>query len=118
MRKAAILIILVSIVGAILVGCDQQKALDQILDNPEMKTYLMTQMMTDEGVKAEITTQVLADSAWVAQIVNEYSKTMANREIMMNTLLEFPGMGEIMLSKMAEDDNLKKSMKEIGNRRR
>jgi len=117
-RKAAILIIMVSLVGAIFVGCDQQKALDQILQKPEMKTYLMTQMMKDEGVKAEITTQILTDSAWVANIVAEYSKTMANREIMLNAMLEYPGMGQIMLSKMSEDPELKAAMKEIGNRRR
>jgi len=117
-RKAAILIILMMVFGAIFIGCDQQKALDQILDNPEMKKHLMTKMMSDESIKQEITTQVLEDSAWVSQIVTEYSKTMANRENMMNTLLEYPGMGKIMLSKMAEDEELKKAMKEIGNRRR
>ena len=118
MRKVTILLVLAIVMGVIFIGCDQQKAIDQILQKPEMKQYIMTKMMTDEGVKEEITAGVLADTAWVNLIMGEYAKQMSNREKMMNTLLSYPGMGEIMLTKMAEDENLKKSMKEISGRRR
>lgn len=117
-KKTVFLVILTMAISAIIIGCDQQKALDQILEKPEMKQYLMTQMMSDQSVKDGITAEILADSVWVSQIVTEYGKTMANREQMLNTLLQYPGMGEIMLSKMAEDETLRKAMKDIGNRRR
>ena len=117
MKKSAMLFILLLAIGAVLTSCDQQEALDQILQNPEMKAYMMTKMMQDETVKQEITNQILADSAWSGMIVTEYAKQMSNREMMMTRLLEYEGMGLIMLEKMAEDDVLKEKMKEIGRRR-
>lgn len=117
MKQALILIVLVLALGILMSGCDKQKALDQILENPEMKAYMMTTMMQDEAVKEEITNQILADTAWSALIVARFSEQMSNRETMMTKLLEYKGMGQIMLEKMAEDAELKNKMKEIGRRR-
>ena len=116
-KKAVVFVILVLAVGAVMTGCDQQKALDQILQNPEMKAYMMTKMMGDAAIKEEITTQLLADTAWVSEIVTKLADQMSNREMMMNTLLSHEGMGEMMLEKMSEDPQLKDKMKEIGKRR-
>ena len=116
-KKAVVFLVLTLVVGAFFIGCDQQKALDQVLQNPEMKTYMMTKMMEDAAIKDEITNQLLADTAWVNSIVGRLAEQMSNREMMMNTLLAHEGMGMIMLEKMSEDAQLKEKMKEIGRRR-
>jgi non-ribosomal peptide synthetase component E (peptide arylation enzyme) len=117
MKKALVFFALLGVMAVLIIGCDQQKALDQILQNPEMKAYMMTKMMQDTSVKAEITNELLADSAWVAEIVNRMGEQMTDRQMMLNTLLSHEGMGEIMLEKMAEDPALKSKMAEIGKRR-
>jgi len=113
MKKVVVFFIMVLAIGAIFVSCDQQKALDQVLQNPEMKTYMMTKMMQDEAIKTEMTNQLLADTAWVSSIIARLGNQMNYRETMMETLLSHEGMGEILLAKLAEDPQLKERMKEI-----
>ena len=117
MKKILIAFLGVAVIAILLAGCDQQKALDQILENPEMKSYMMTKMMEDENIKAEITNQLLADSVWVASIVDRLSEQLSNRALMFEQLMGHEGMADMMLEKMAEDEALKAKMKEIGRRR-
>jgi hypothetical protein len=117
MKKALVFFALLGAMVILIIGCDQQKALDQILQNPEMKAYMMTKMMQDTSVKAEITNELLADSAWVANLITRMSEQMSDRQMMLNALLSHEGMADIMLEKMAEDPALKAKMGEIGRRR-
>lgn len=116
MKQVMILAILFAAVFALLTSCSQQKGIDQILQNPEMTKYLMAKMIEDSTIKAEITNQLLADTAWVSMIMDRLTGQMSNRELLMNKLLEHEGMGEIMLAKLAEDEQLRNKMKEIVKR--
>jgi hypothetical protein len=105
------------VAAAFFAGCDRQKALDQILSNPETKAYLMSRMMEDEQIKSDMADQLLADTAWVKTIIDRLGEQAANRDLMLTELLSHDGMGEIMLEKMAENQDLKNKMKEIGRRK-
>ncbi|MCP4581366.1 MAG: hypothetical protein GY839_07085 [candidate division Zixibacteria bacterium] len=117
MKKTLILIVVFASAAAFIAGCDQQKALDQILEKPEMKSYLMSKMMEDDAIKTEITNQLLADSAWVTEAVGRLTGQISNRALMFEELMKHDGMADMMLEKMAEDNDLKAKMKEIGRRR-
>ena len=117
MKKTLIFTLIIAAAAAFLSGCDQQKAIDQILENPQMKSYLMGKMMEDEAIKADITNQLMADSVWVNSIVVRLTDQHGNRIMMFEKLLEHEGMGDMMLEKMAEDSALKAKMKDIGKRR-
>lgn len=103
--------------AAFFAGCDQQKALDQILSNPETKAYLMSRMMEDEQIKSDMADLLLADTAWVKTMIDRLGEQADNRELMLTELLSHEGMGEIMLEKMAETPDLKTKMKDISRRK-
>ena len=117
MRKILTLLILTLIVAVLFVNCDKRKAIDQILENPEMKSYLMGKMLEDETIKADITNRFFADTIWVSSTMNRLSDQIDNRQIIFEKFLEYEGMSDMMLEKMAEDPELKKKMKAIGRRR-
>ncbi len=117
MKKTLIFTLIIAAIGAFIIGCDQQKAIDQILENPQMKSYLMGKMMEDEAIKADITNQLMADSAWVNSIIVRLTDQQNTRTIMFENLLTHEGMGDMMLEKMAEDPALKTKIKEIAKRR-
>ena len=117
MKRLFSLLLGVALVATFFISCDQQKALDQILTKPEMKTYMMTKMMEDEAIKTDMVNQLLADSAWVNTIIERLSEKPGNRAMMFEKIIAFEGMADIMLEKMAEDPELKKKMKAIGRRR-
>jgi hypothetical protein len=117
LKKTLIITLIIAAITAFLSGCDQQKAIDQILENPQMKSYLMGKMMEDEAIKADITNQLMADTAWVSSIVGQLAEQHNDRILMFEKLLEHEGMGEIMLEKMAEDPALKTKIKDIAKRK-
>ena len=117
MKKFTAFVALLLVSAAFIAGCDQQKALDQILSNPETKGYLMSRMMEDEQIKSEMANQLLADTAWVKTIIDRLGEQAANRELMLSELLAHDGMPDIMLEKMAENPDLRNKMREIGRRK-
>lgn len=117
LKKFTAFVALLLVSAAFIAGCDQQKALDQILSNPETKGYLMSRMMEDEQIKSEMANQLLADTAWVKTIIDRLGEQAANRELMLSELLAHDGMPDIMLEKMAENPDLRNKMREIGRRK-
>ncbi|MCD6163045.1 MAG: hypothetical protein J7K40_11620 [candidate division Zixibacteria bacterium] len=117
MRKLLTLLLITLIAAVLFVNCDRRKAIDQILEKPEMKSYLMSKMLENETIKADITNQLFADTIWVSSTINRLTEQMDKRQVIFEKLLGYEGMSDMMLEKMAENPDLKKKMRAIGRRR-
>ncbi len=117
MKKLTVILALFILTAVFFIGCDKQKGLEQALQNPDSKKYIMGVMMEDESIKTEMAEYLLADTIWVDVIVNRLSEQIDSRELMFEKLMEHEGMADIMLEKMAEDPDLVKKMKDIGRRK-
>jgi len=109
-------------IGVVIIGsallfsaCDQKKALDQILENPEMKAYMMGKMLEDESIKTDMVNNLLADTTLTKTIIDRMMERLDNREYMFDKLLNHEGMIDLMLQKMVEDDELKKKNHQLYN---
>jgi hypothetical protein len=104
-------LIAVLIVGAIFVACDKQKALDGILADPQMKGYIMQQILADETTRAELADSILADK----EITNAYLDGLAENEVSRNELLDkilaVDSTGEWITAKLAENPDMKQQMR-------
>jgi hypothetical protein len=107
---------IVLVAGLAFWGCSKQTGLDQIMQNPQMKTYLMGKMMDDQSVKMEMIDKLLADSAWVSAFVDRLSKQMVIRDAAIAKLIGIEGVKENLLNKMAEDPALLAQMKELAKK--
>ncbi|MEE8418160.1 MAG: hypothetical protein V3S06_05790 [candidate division Zixibacteria bacterium] len=114
MKKVVLIVILA--LGMLLVACDKQKALDSILDDPQMKSHILQQILTDEISRAEMADSVLADTL----ITNVYLNGLAENEVSRGELLErilvVDSTGEWITAWLAEDPDLKRQMRKASRR--
>ncbi len=105
-------LIAVLLLGMLTAACSKQKALDNILADPEMKSYLLKQMLGDESTRAEMADSILADE----NIVTAYLSGMAEMEISRGDLLSYimavDTTGEWTIGKLSENPEFKKIMKQ------
>ncbi len=113
--KKVVLIVILAL-GTFLVACDKQKALDSILDDPQMKSHILQQILTDETSRAEMADSVLADTL----ITNVYLNGLVENEVSRGELLErilvVDSTGEWITAWLAEDPDLKGQMKRASRR--
>jgi hypothetical protein len=113
-KKYVLIAILVA--GAIFVACDKQKALDGILADPQMKGYIMQQILADETTRAELADSILADT----MITNAYLSGLAENEMSRNGLLDrilaVDSTGEWITTKLAENPDIKRQMRNVSRR--
>jgi hypothetical protein len=90
-------------VGILAIGCDRQKALDKIMADPQMKSYIMGQMLKNETIKAQLADSVFADQ----QIMNAYLNKLAANEItrtdLLNRILQADTSGTWIFDKLSAD---------------
>ena len=92
MKKGAIIIILLVLVGSFLMisGCDQDKAIDTMMASPEIAEKITQKMMENPEFKEDMMWMVMADT------------TMMN--MMMDSLITHQPMMNKMFGKMMEND--------------
>lgn len=109
MKKIVLIAVLVS--GTLLIGCDKQKALDSIMADPQMKSYILNQMLADETTRAVMADSILADM----EVTDAYLDGLAENEIARNDLLKrilaVDSTGEWITAKLAEDPDMKRQMR-------
>lgn len=109
MRKIVLIAILV--LGTFFVGCDKQKALDSILNDPQMKSHILQQMLGDETSRAEMADSVLADTLITDVYLNGLVENEVSRGELLERILVVDSTGEWITAKLAEDPDLKRQMR-------
>jgi hypothetical protein len=107
-----VLLISVLMIGLLAVACDKQGALERILEEPATKSYILQQMFADEATRAE-----MADSTFAnVEIMNAYLTKLATSDDGKSRLLSFlvaaDTTGEWICERLAENDEIKKAMKQ------
>lgn len=99
--------------GTIVVACSRQKALDRILADPQMKSYLLSEMLKSQPIRAELADSIFADNT----IVNKYLDGLVGNDIsrddLLNRMLRVDPSGEWIVNKLVQNDNIKQYMKKV-----
>ncbi|MEE9554099.1 MAG: hypothetical protein V3W18_07340 [candidate division Zixibacteria bacterium] len=113
--KRVVLIAVLALL-TIIVGCDKQKALDSILADPQMRSHLLHQMLSDETSRAEMADSILND----VTITDVYLSGLAENELsridLLERLIAVDSTGEWTVGKLAENAEIKKVMKKASKR--
>jgi hypothetical protein len=98
--------------GLLIVACDKQRALDKILADPQMKTYIMVEIMESEQTRAQIADSLFADrnltNAYLTRLIqNEYT-----REDLLRRMMQVDTSGQWTVSILAQEPRFKEQMKQ------
>jgi hypothetical protein len=109
-RKFFVIVILG--IGLLTSACDKQRALDKILADPQMKTYIMAEIMENEQTRAQIADTLFADpqitNAYLDRLVmNEYT-----REDLLRRIMQADTSGQWTVSRLAEQTRFKELMRQ------
>jgi len=107
--KRVVLIAILAIL-TVVVACDKQKALDSIMADPQMRSYLLQQMLADEASRAEMADSILNDS----NITSAYLSGLVENEFSRNNLVEriiaVDSTGEWIMARLAQYPDIKKEI--------
>lgn len=111
MKKGLVIVILM--MGAIIVGCSKQRALDSILADPQMKSYLVSEMLKSEETRAQIADSLFADMTLTDRYLDRLISNDFTRSDLLNRMLKADTTGgDWIVGKLAEDSNIKSKMKQ------
>jgi len=110
--KKAIAITLMAL-GLLAVSCNRQKALDRIMADPQMKSYIMGEMLKSETTKAQLADSIFADRAITDQYIDRLVANEYTRTDLFNRCLRNDSTGSWIIGKLAEDPVRKAKMKEM-----
>lgn len=111
MKKVVAITILV--LGVMSVSCDRQKALDRVLSDPQMKTYIMGEMLKNEQTKAQLADSIFADKQITDSYLNDLVANENSRTDLLNRCLRADTTGDWIIGKLAENPNLAAKMRQI-----
>lgn len=99
-------------IGLLLVACDKQRALDKILADPQLKSYIMAEIMESEQTRAQIADSLFADptltNAYLTRLIqNEYS-----REDLLRRIMQADTSGAWIVTILVEEPRFKDQMKQ------
>jgi hypothetical protein len=90
-------------IGILAVSCDRQKALDKIMADPQMKSYLMGEMLKSESTKAQLADSIFADR----QIMDGYLNNLVSNEVtrtdLLNRIIKADTTGNWIFDKLSAD---------------
>jgi hypothetical protein len=107
-----VLVIAVLTLGTLLIACDKQKALDRILADPQMKSYILTEVMKSEQTRAQLADSIFADKTMTDRYLNQLVANEYARSDLFSRILKADPTGNWIISKLAEDPNLKSAMRQ------
>ncbi len=70
MRRNLILIGLVLVMGLLTTSCDQQQAVDQLMQNQAIVSNIMEKMWQDPALKAKLMEKFMADQESYARVID------------------------------------------------
>jgi hypothetical protein len=97
--------------GLLIVACDKQRALDKILADPQMKTYIMGEIMKSEQTRAQIADSLFADPVLTSAYLNRLIQNQYSREDLLRRIMQVDTSGQWTVSILAEDPRFKNQMK-------
>ena len=107
-RIIAVAILALTALG---ISCSRQKALDTIMADPQMKTYIMGEMLKNEATKAVLADSIFADKAIVDKYLDGLTTNEISRSDLLNRMLKADPSGAWIVNRLAEDPGIKAAMK-------
>jgi hypothetical protein len=97
-------------VGAIIVGCNRQQALTKILADPQMKGYIMTEMLKSEATRAQLADSIFADANQTNMYLDKLVADEYTRADLLNRMLKVDPTGQWIVGKLAQNPVVKAEM--------
>ena len=109
MKKIIVLAILA--LGTFVVGCNRQQALNKIMADPQMKGYIMTEMLKTEVTRAQLADSIFADKNLTDKYLDRLVSDEYSRADILNRMLKYDPSGTWIVGKLDQNDNIRNTMK-------
>ncbi len=95
------------------ISCDRQKALDRVMADPQMKNYLMGEMLKNETTKAQLTDSIFADTMITSRYLDKLISDENARTDLFNRMLRVDPTGDWLIRKLSENPDIKTKMRQL-----
>jgi len=99
-------------IGLLIVACDKERALDKILADSQMKSYIMGEIMKSEQTRAQIADSLFADPILTSAYLNRLVQNDITREDLLRRIMQADSTGQWTVSILAEEPRFKDKMKQ------
>jgi hypothetical protein len=100
-------------VGMIFAACDRQRALDKIMADPQMKSYILTEIMKFEQTKAQLADSLFADKALTDAYLGRLVQNEYTREDLLIRIMKADTSGQWIVTKLADEPRFREPMKAV-----
>jgi hypothetical protein len=107
-----ILLLAILSLALISTACDKQKAVKSIVEDPQMKSIILSQLLGDQQTKAQLADSIFADQIVIDKLVAHMAQNELTRTQLLDNILQADTSGQWLLAKLAADPNMKLKMKE------
>lgn len=115
MKKTVL--ILIVIMGLALIGCSKESALDRIIqEDPEYRANIMGKLLSYEDTRAELADTIFADQEIFMARMDSMCQNENTREMLLQHILAADTTGEWIVTKLAEDPDMKQKMRTASRR--
>ena len=111
MKKILLIAVLISAVAFI--ACDRQKALDRIMADPQMKSYILNEAMKDVQTRAALADSIFADKTLTDKYLEQLIANESTRSEILNRMLQADSGGVWIIGRLSENPELKAKMREL-----
>ena len=114
MRKSILIVLLIAV--SVIWGCSRESALNQIIQDPGSRDYLMGQLLTHEDIRAALADTIFADQAILSAHLDSLCQVDKTREMLLDHILAADTTGEWIIGKLAENPEFKREMRSASRR--
>jgi hypothetical protein len=97
--------------SVIIMACDKQKAVKSIIEDPQMKTYILSEMLADQQTRAMLADSIFADPLVIDKLMGHIIANETLRAGLIDKILQADTSGQWLLAKLTSDPSLKAKMK-------
>jgi hypothetical protein len=95
------------------VSCDRQKALNRIVEDPQMKSYILGEMLKNGDTKAQLADSIFADKAITDMYLEKLISDENARADLLDRIIRNDTSGAWIIGKLAQDSTLASKMRQL-----
>ena len=111
-----IILIAIPALFIITMSCNKQRALDRIMADPQMRSYLLQQMLTDQTTRAEMADSIMNDSKVTDAFVKGLVDNEASRDVLLQKMIASDPTGVWIVGKLSENADILKEIKKAAKK--
>jgi hypothetical protein len=99
--------------GLLAISCDRQKALNRIMEDPQMKNYILGEMLKNGDTKAQLADSIFADEAITDMYLEKLISNDNARADLLNRMLRSDTSEAWIIGQLSADSSIVAKMRKL-----